>query len=106
MKNRQVNLYCRSCGLSLDTDILEIVPECPICGEKLWIRVETANDILDERVDGELSRIRFTRDVKLEQKKTDRKWSVNCKAMVAAVFVLFAALLIAAVLLARLGYLS
>ena len=69
---RLVNLSCRKCGMSLDTDVSIIQSFCPNCGGELFITVKQMMDILDDRKEIKSKNVKYIKDVKLE-KRTKKK---------------------------------
>ena len=80
MANRMVNLSCRQCGMSLDTDVDHLFDYCPECGGEMYISVHKAMDIRDEKKMSKRKDIKYVNTVytvpngnekKPEKKKLD-----------------------------------
>lgn len=71
---RIVNLICKECGMSLDVDAKHLQTRCPNCGASLLMTVSRVIDILDEKKEIREKGVAYTKDLRVIQGKTKKKF--------------------------------
>ena len=85
---KMVNLWCPKCSTSLDLDANHIECYCPNCGGKLFITVEKAMDIWDEKKELKTKGSRYVKEVNGVKTKPRNETKTNLAGVVFAVILM------------------